>query len=86
MQRVVRAVVSEDEFDKLQMKYLELEKENQEIKREVEVREAVEAQAKKFSMTELKDIAKKNDVKAGGTKVQLMTRLVEGGFLNLLGD
>lgn len=86
VQRVVRAVVSEDEFDKLQMKYLELEKENQEIKREVEVREAVEAQAKKFSMTELKDIAKKNDVKAGGTKVQLMTRLVEGGFLNLLGD
>jgi hypothetical protein len=32
------------------------------------------------------DFAKKNDVKAGGTKVQLMTRLVEGGFLNLLGD
>ena len=84
VQRVVRAVVSEDEFDKLQLKYLELEKENQEIKREVELREAVEAQAKKFSMTDLKDIAKKNDVKAGGTKAQLMTRLVEGGFLNLL--
>jgi len=83
VQRVVRAVVSEDEFDKLQLKYEELEKENQQIKREVEQREAVEAQAKNFTMTELKNIAKKNDVKAGGTKAALMTRLVEAGFLNL---
>jgi len=84
VQRVVRAVASQDEYDKLFMKYQELEKENYDLKQWVEQREAINDQAKNFTMDSLKDIARENNVKVSGTKVQLMTRLVDDGCLNLL--
>jgi len=84
MQRMVRAVASQDEYDKLFMKFQELENENQDLKQWVQQREAINDQAKNFTMDSLKDIARDNSLKVSGTKVQLMTRLVDNGCLNLL--
>mmetsp|Transcript_32750 Transcript_32750/g.36662 ORF Transcript_32750/g.36662 Transcript_32750/m.36662 type:complete len:86 (+) Transcript_32750:307-564(+) len=84
MQRMVRAVASQDEYDKLFMKFQELENENQDLKQWVQQREAINDQAKNFPMESLKDIARDNSLKVSGTKVQLMTRLVDNGCLNLL--
>eukprot|EP00979_Chaetoceros_neogracilis_P004036 scaffold695_cov279-Chaetoceros_neogracile.AAC.62 len=73
MQRMVRAVASQDEYDKLFMKFQELENENQDLKQWVQQREAINDQAKNFTMDSLKDIARDNTL-----KVQLMTRLMRG--------
>lgn len=83
VQAVVRAVVARDEMEDLRQQVKDLQKENEQLKLKLDTIDAVEKQAKKFTMTELKALAKKDDIKVAGTKAQLMMRLVEAGCLTL---
>lgn len=83
VQAVARAVVTRDELDNLKKQYEELEGENEDLKSRIQLRQEIDKQAKKYTIKALKEIAKENDLKTGGTKAELMMRLVDEGCLVL---
>lgn len=83
MQSMVRSSAVQKQLDELKLKYKELEMENEELRMKLHARDAIDKYAKSFTMVQLKDIAKESDMKVGGTKTELMLRLVESGNLNL---
>jgi len=75
--RVARAVVEGDVVEELQVRNVMLRDENNSLKGEVARRTAIETQSKYYTVANLKDIARKDGLKVGGTKAQLMMRLLE---------
>jgi len=83
-QAVTRAVVDGDVVVvKLEQQVLELKRENESLKSWKKTREAVDEQMGGYTVGELKAIARENGLVVGGTKAQLMMRLVEAGSLEL---
>ncbi len=81
---VARAVISgEEEVDSLHRRIKELEIENEELKIWCKRRKAVDENSKLYSLDALKDMARMNRLPVGGTKAQLMMRLLESGCLKL---
>jgi len=83
VQNVVRASVTQNQLEELKAKYKELQEENEELRMKLDRRDAVDKYCKNFTMTQLKEFAKRDEIKVGGTKAELMLRLVEAGSLNL---
>lgn len=84
LQAVTRAVVDGDAVvDKLEQQVLELQRENEELKLWRQRRTGVDDQMGGYTVGDLKAIAKKDGLTMGGTKAQLMMRLVEAGSLQL---
>ncbi len=81
VQTVVKASVIQSELEELTVKYNELKKEHELLKSQLEIREAIDEYAKDFTMAQLKDIARGDDIKVSGTKAELMMRLVEAGSM-----
>ena len=69
--------------DELQQQVLELKQENEELKLWRQRRTDVDDQMGGYTVGDLKVIAKKDGLTVGGTKAQLMMRLVEAGSLQL---
>lgn len=84
LQAVTRAVVDGDAVvNELQQQVLELKQENEELKLWRQRRTDVDDQMGGYTVGDLKVIAKKDGLTVGGTKAQLMMRLVEAGSLQL---
>jgi hypothetical protein len=75
--------VTQNQLEELKAKYKELQEENEELRMKLDRRDAVDKYRKNFTMTQLKEFAKRDEIKVGGTKAELMLRLVEAGSLNL---
>ncbi|KAI2491729.1 hypothetical protein MHU86_22838 [Fragilaria crotonensis] len=81
---VARAVVRGDEdMAQLQRRVEELEAENYELMLWKLRRQAVDEKLADFNVDELKAKARSNKIPIGGTKSQLLMRLVEAGIVNL---
>eukprot|EP00591_Stephanopyxis_turris_P001539 CAMPEP_0195511056 /NCGR_PEP_ID=MMETSP0794_2-20130614/3512_1 /TAXON_ID=515487 /ORGANISM="Stephanopyxis turris, Strain CCMP 815" /LENGTH=200 /DNA_ID=CAMNT_0040638599 /DNA_START=338 /DNA_END=940 /DNA_ORIENTATION=+ len=81
---VARAAVKGDaELAELHLKIQDLEQENRELKQWIERRKVVDDALPKYNLTELKNLAREKGVSVGGTKAQLMLRLVETGMVDL---
>lgn len=80
---VKAAVQGEDEVSLLKVRLQQLEEEVRELRLWKQRRVAVDESQSSFTLDELKDMARKHDLKVGGSKVQLMLRLVESGVLRL---
>jgi len=81
---VARAVISGDEeLNMLRKRIIELEVENKEMDIWIQRRRAVDEKSKLYSMDALKDMARMDGLPVGGTKAQLMMRLLEAGSLKL---
>ena len=84
LQAVTRVVVDGDVVvETLEAQVRELKEENEQLKLWVQRRNAVDNQMGGYTVGELKKIAKNNGLAVGGTKAQLMMRLVEAGSLEL---
>lgn len=84
VKKVIRAVVDQDEFDRMEKRLAELEEENEALKLNIKRRQSVDEQAKFFKVDELRNMARRSNLKVGGTKAELMLRLVENGLLNII--
>lgn len=84
VKNVIRAVVDQDEFDRMEKRLAELEEENEALKLNIKRRQSVDEQAKFFKVDELRNMARRSNLKVGGTKAELMLRLVENGLLNII--
>ena len=84
VKKVIRAVVDQDEFDRMEKRLAELEEENEALKLNIKRRQSVDEQAKFFKVDELRNLARRSNLKVGGTKAELMLRLVENGLLNII--
>ncbi|KAL3920163.1 MAG: hypothetical protein SGILL_003400 [Bacillariaceae sp.] len=73
------AITDQEEIAILKEQMTNLEREKDDLELWKRQRLAVEASISKFSLDELKDIARENKLAVGGTKIQLMMRLVESG-------
>ena len=81
---VARALVEgEEEIIKLRQKVEALEMEREELKRYKLKREFVDQNLSKFSLSSLQDYARLNDLPVGGTKLQLLMRLVEAEVIEI---
>jgi len=81
---IARAVVKgDDDLIKLQQKYSHLEEENSRLKRWIELRIAVDEALPRYDVQWLKAQARDAQLTVGGTKSQLLMRLVEAGVLQL---
>lgn len=85
LKAVARAVVASNEVEELREQCKELQEENARLQLKLDRIDAVDKQSKGYTMTQLKEMAKKDDIKIGGTKAQLMMRLVEADVLVLNG-
>lgn len=90
IQAVARAVVNgdsaENEIRQLRQRVETLEQENKDLKLWIERRNAIDERSKLYNMEKLKDLARENKIAVGGTKSQLMMRLIEHNVLDLNGD
>ncbi|GFH52723.1 hypothetical protein CTEN210_09199 [Chaetoceros tenuissimus] len=84
VKKVIRAVVDQDEFDRMEKRLAELEEENEALNLNIKRRQSVDEQAKFFKVDELRSMARRSNLKVGGTKAELMLRLVENGLLNII--
>mmetsp|Transcript_488 Transcript_488/g.679 ORF Transcript_488/g.679 Transcript_488/m.679 type:complete len:321 (-) Transcript_488:966-1928(-) len=81
---VTKAIFTKnDENDTLRQRIRDLEKENEKLKLCIKRRETIDKKSKLYTKADLKSIAKKNGLIQSGTKVQLMTRLIDSGSLEL---
>lgn len=84
MKAVARAVVTgQDELVHLQQRIKELEAENTYLTRWKEQRTAAEECLSDFSLSALKEQARAHKLPVGGTKMQLLMRLVDAGVIEL---
>jgi hypothetical protein len=80
---VARAVVTgEQEILQLQQRLKQLEKENEQLRLWKVRRMRVDEALPNYSIDQLKDKARDNGISVGGTKSQLLLRLVETGILD----
>mmetsp|Transcript_493 Transcript_493/g.813 ORF Transcript_493/g.813 Transcript_493/m.813 type:complete len:270 (+) Transcript_493:55-864(+) len=77
------AVRGDDEVTQLLRRVDELEDENEELFLWKERRQAVDEALSEFNVDELKEKARKNRITIGGTKSQLLMRLVEADIIRL---
>lgn len=77
------AVRGEDEVAYLRAQIADLEEENNDLWVWKQQREAVDANLSDFNAEELKQLARDNRITIGGTKSQLLMRLVEAGIVDL---
>jgi len=82
--RAVRADVSGKKFERLRLRCQQLEEQNVDLMLRIKMRDAIDEQNKHYTLDNLKEMARRDDVKIGGTKAELMMRLIEAGSLNLL--
>jgi hypothetical protein len=81
---LARAVVTgEEEIVGLRQRVQELEDETTSLRLWKERRIKVDAALPRFTVNELKEIARENDLAVGGTKSELLFRLVEADAVNL---
>lgn len=81
---VVRAAaIGDDEVFKLRERLRDLEAENDELFLWKQRRTAVDESLNEFNVDELKEIARENKIRIGGTKSQLLMRLVEAEIIDL---
>lgn len=81
---VARAVISsQSDLEALQSKIDKLEEENLLLKEWIERRQKIDDMGKMYTLGKLKDIARRDGLLLGGTKIQLMMRLIEAGSLEL---
>ena len=73
------AITDQEEIAILKDQIASLQRERNDLEKWKQQRLAVEASISKFSVDELKDLARQNQLAVGGTKSQLMMRLVENG-------
>ena len=77
------AVRGEDEVAELKSRLFQLERENSELRLWKERRNAVDEALPTFSLRDLKEEARQNDLVIGGSKAQLLMRLVEAEVIRL---
>ena len=81
---VARAVVTdEEEVVALKQRILNLEDENEQLRSWKRIRIAVDESLSKFALEDLKDAARSNGIAVGGTKSQLLMRLVKAGVITI---
>jgi len=81
---VARAAVKGDEdLASLMSRVSELERENAELRLWVQRRKAVDESLSKFTLEELKGLAREKGIMVGGTKSQLLMRLLEEKAIDL---
>mmetsp|Transcript_313 Transcript_313/g.521 ORF Transcript_313/g.521 Transcript_313/m.521 type:complete len:237 (-) Transcript_313:1121-1831(-) len=84
LKAVVKAAVQgEDEVVQLKRRLVQLEEEVIELRTWKQRRVAIDECQSDFTIAQLKDLARLNGLKVGGSKTQLMMRLLENGVLNL---
>ena len=82
---VARAVINgEEEIQDLKRQLMDLESENQELKLWIARRQFVEENAQFYSLDTLKNMARMKGVQVGGTKAQVMMRLIEAGCISIV--
>lgn len=90
IQAVAKAVVSgdsiENEIRQLRQRVGDLEQENKDLKLFIKRRNDIDEQSKFYNMERLKELARENKITVGGTKAQLMMRLIEANILDLNND
>ena len=78
LRALIRAVITEEEVIRdLNDRVHYLEQENKELRKWKRQREAVDENANKFTLAELKEIAREEGLKVGGTKHDLLLRIAE---------
>mmetsp|Transcript_7242 Transcript_7242/g.9826 ORF Transcript_7242/g.9826 Transcript_7242/m.9826 type:complete len:277 (-) Transcript_7242:131-961(-) len=77
------AVTGDEELESLRGRLLELEQENAELRLWVQRRKAVDESLSSFTLEQLKGLAREKGIMVGGTKSQLLMRLVEEGGIDL---
>jgi len=75
------AVTGGAEIDSLKVRIRQLEEENRSLALWVERRMYIDEHIGKFKLEQLKDRARREGLAVGGTKMQLMMRLAEAGYL-----
>lgn len=81
---MARAVVTgQDEFDELRQRLLDLETENADLRKWKAQRIKAEGMLAEYSLPTLKDQARNHNLQVGGTKLQLLMRLVDAGVIDL---
>ncbi len=82
---VARAVIStEDEYAQLKQRMVELERENEELKLWIERRKFIDENGQFYSLDTLKNMARTRGIQIGGTKAQVMMRLIEAGSITIV--
>lgn len=82
---VARAVISgEEEIQDLKRQLVELETENEELKLWIARRQFVDENAQFYSLDTLKNMARMKGLQVGGTKAQVMMRLIEAGCITIV--
>lgn len=90
IQAVAKAVINgdsaENEIRLLRQRIEALEQDNKDLRLIIERRNAIDERSKFYNMDRLKDLARANNIVVGGTKAQLMMRLIEANVLDLNSD
>jgi len=81
---IARAVVmGEEELLALRQQVQMLRDENSELRHWKDTRLKMEDSLSSFALADLKDLSRRNNLPIGGTKLQLLSRLVEAGLVDL---
>ena len=80
---VKAAIQDQDELTLLRAKLTDLEVEVAELRLWKKQRMAVDENLSRYSLEELKETARRNDLKVGGTKAEVLMRLVQNNVLEL---
>lgn len=85
LRAIARAVImgEEEEISVLQGQLQAMEQEVSELRRWKQLRIAVDEALPNVALDDLKELARNNGITVGGTKAQLLMRLVEAGIINL---
>ena len=84
LKAVARAVITDEEdIEQLRQKVMELHKENVELKLWKQRRIAVDEALSSFTLPQLSGLARQNRLRTGGTKAEVLMRLVEAGVIEL---
>lgn len=90
IQAVAKAVINgdsaENEIRQLRQRIEALEQDNKDLRLIIERRNAIDERSKFYNMDRLKELARANKIVVGGTKAQLMMRLIEANVLDLNSD
>lgn len=83
---VARAALSGDaESIELRRRVRELEEENADLRLRIARRDAVDIALPKFTLDELRGMARRKGLRVGGSKARLLLRLIENGAVDLPG-
>ena len=78
------ALTNEEEISSLKKKLSQLQQENYELRRWKERKLAVDCALPNYSLDELKDLARQNNLPVGGNKSEILMRLAEAEVINFL--